>query len=374
MKDCLGGLKCGVVVISGTNGKTTTTKIVTELLESEGLKVFTNKTGSNFVRGVIAALIQSVDPASRKLDADIAVLELDEAHAIRFIEHIKPTYSLLLNVMRDQLDRFAEVDYTAKLLEQVAVATADAVVINREDSRLRTICPSARVSYYGLSDELRIDLPEDDDLIVKGRRKVMLPKADVLLERLKDSRATYSVDGKSYEITLSLSGIYNASNAAGAVALVKAILPKVRLQRLFQKLSEIESAFGRGEVFEVGGKRVELYLVKNPSAFQLAIKSFSDPRYATMIAINDAPADGRDVSWLWNVDFSSLRSVDVVSGVRADGMALRLHYDNVRVGKVTTNLEDALDELTRLERQGRIFATYTSMLKIRKILTGEKLI
>lgn len=133
--DTLAQLPHGVVVISGTNGKTTTTKMVVALLESQGLRVFTNRTGSNFVRGVAAALLGEIDVKGR-LQADIAVLELDEAHAVKFVEIVPPRYSLLLNVMRDQLDRFGEIDATARMLERVALATTDTVVANREDNRI----------------------------------------------------------------------------------------------------------------------------------------------------------------------------------------------------------------------------------------------
>jgi UDP-N-acetylmuramoylalanine-D-glutamate ligase len=109
IKRVLGTLPIGVVVISGTNGKTTTTKMVVELLESQGLKVFTNRTGSNFTRGVAAALLGEIN-IKGVLHADIAVLELDEAHAVHFVDKIPPRYSLILNVMRDQLDRFGEID------------------------------------------------------------------------------------------------------------------------------------------------------------------------------------------------------------------------------------------------------------------------
>ena len=125
----------GVVVISGTNGKTTTTKIVVELLEAAGLKVFTNRTGSNFSRGVAAALLGEVDMRGR-LDADIAVLELDEAWAVKFVQLVPPRYSLLLNVMRDQLDRFGEIDTAAGFLAKIAQATTDTVVLNRDDPRI----------------------------------------------------------------------------------------------------------------------------------------------------------------------------------------------------------------------------------------------
>ena len=133
----------GVVLVSGTNGKTTTTKIVADLLRADGYRVFTNPSGSNFARGVISAAL----PVMRRgrLGADIAVLELDEAHATHFVAQVKPRYSLLLNVLRDQLDRFGEIDQTARLLSYVAEQTTDVVVLNADDPRL---------SQLGQSDQL----------------------------------------------------------------------------------------------------------------------------------------------------------------------------------------------------------------------------
>ena len=118
----LGRLPYGVVAVSGTNGKTTTTKMIVEMLEAEGLRVFTNRTGSNFSRGVVAAAVAEGSWRGR-LDADIAVLELDEAHAMYFIDRVPPRFTLLLNVLRDQLDRFGEIDTTARLLQRIADAT-----------------------------------------------------------------------------------------------------------------------------------------------------------------------------------------------------------------------------------------------------------
>ena len=132
ISNILESLPNGVVVVSGTNGKTTTTKMVVELLESQGLKVFSNKTGSNFVRGVGAAILSEATWKGN-LNADIAVLELDEAHATHFVELVQPRYSLLLNVMRDQLDRFGEIDYTAKLLQKIGKNTTKSVVLNAND-------------------------------------------------------------------------------------------------------------------------------------------------------------------------------------------------------------------------------------------------
>ena len=112
--------------------------MVASMLSDLGLKVFTNPTGSNFVRGVVSALLTEVTLGG-KLDADIAVLELDEAYAVHFVKQVKPRYALLLNVMRDQLDRFGEIDTTAKLLSHVAAATTGTVVLNREDPRIAAL-------------------------------------------------------------------------------------------------------------------------------------------------------------------------------------------------------------------------------------------
>jgi UDP-N-acetylmuramyl tripeptide synthase len=477
--DILAQLPRGVVLITGTNGKTTTVKIVVELLESQGLRVFTNNTGSNFMRGVISSLLRRVSLAGR-LDADIAVLELDEAHAVNFVELIRPRYALLLNVMRDQLDRFGEIDYTARLLRVVARSTTGVVVINREDRRLAVIPGSeqlqAQVRWYGLAPELRQYFPEDDELygggagrdedtqgtdktvdetdkatrhkgdeVDRGTRhkgdevdRATRHKGDevdrgtrhkgdeveqdndsyalklgmhelspcpklspvgmdnpVILHSFEGSRACFEVDGIRHSTTLALKGIYNVQNAAAALALVHAVLPEASVEALVAALTQVKSAFGRGETLVVDGAPVELLLVKNPGGFRLALQSQEAnavnamsaadaardmngtndaSTYATMIAINDDYADGRDMSWLFDVDFTSLRAggVAMVAGVRAYDMALRLHYDEVPFVAVERDLSTALHALltTNPNKPKRLYCTYTAMLQLRKLLSA----
>ena len=363
----------GVVVISGTNGKTTTTKMVVALLESQGLKVFTNRTGSNFVRGVAAALLGDIDMKG-KLDADIAVLELDEAHAVKFVEIIPPRYSLLLNVMRDQLDRFGEIDATARMLQKIAEATTDTVVINREDSRVLKIADglSAEVRYFGLNDSLLSHFPSDDDLHGKTSKKSARPNADVTLKDFNDKGAAFSIAGKDFVTPLKLRGVYNIFNSAAALALTRAIAPEASINSLLGALSIVTPAFGRGEVLTVGGQPLELVLVKNPSGFRLGLQSYDPKGYATMIAINDNYADGRDMSWLWDVDFTSLEKEPVyITGIRAYDMALRMQYDDAPVEKVETELTVALRDFIALhpDTPKRIYCTYTAMLALRKGLS-----
>lgn len=378
--DTLQQLPHGIVLVSGTNGKTTTTKMVVKLLESQGLRVFTNRTGSNFVRGVAAALLSEVTPLG-KLKADIAVLELDEAHAISFVNAIPPKYSLLLNVMRDQLDRFGEIDHTASLLHKIASATTDGVVINRDDPRLGdknfATGISAAIRTYGVNDGLLKLFPSDDDLRSKeyvSDQHTSSKTDDTCLEKIEGNTATISYKNISQSVTLKLNGVYNILNAVGAVALTRQVVgDKLDETKMLEALANVTPAFGRGENLFIDGQPCQLVLVKNPGGFRLGLQSFDPKGYATMIAINDNYADGRDMSWLWDVDFDSLKKLGVteVGGIRAYDMALRLQYDDVPISHVTTDLSRSLHHFLSSAdgKPKRIYCTYTAMLAIRRELS-----
>ncbi|MEE8738594.1 MAG: MurT ligase domain-containing protein [Bifidobacterium sp.] len=430
----------GVVLVSGTNGKTTTTRMIASMLRDLGLRVFTNPTGSNFTRGVVSALSREVSLGGG-LDADIAVLELDEAYAVHFVRQVRPRYSLLLNVMRDQLDRFGEIDNTARLLSHVARSTTGTVVLNREDLRIAALADvvpdGVDVRYFGLSSGLRPLFPSDDDMHSDSPRQPGIatrpddsPAADVTLLRAGDHEAEFLIDGRAVATQVKIDGVYNLYNAAAALSVVRCVIrdvtginaarpdgcrsgmhaperqsggrkagdivadrvgkslpdqrsggepaedarrrpmmEKVDTTRVLRALSQVTAAFGRGEVISIGKSTVELILVKNPMGFRLALASFDPNGYETMVAIGDEYADGRDMSWLWDVDFTSLRSTGVamVSGIRAWDMTLRLKYDQVAVGTTDTDLEAAVREFV-LHDQGmpkRIYCTYTSMLRAR---------
>ena len=391
----LGRLPYGVVAVSGTNGKTTTTKMIVEILEAQGLRVFTNRTGSNFSRGVIAAAVQECTVAG-KLQADIAVLELDEAHAMYFIDRVRPRHTLLLNVLRDQLDRFGEIDTTAQLLRRIAEATTDGVVVNREDPLLEAI--GARIEAevagsgrpelrrFGLSPALRATFPSDSDFHGAAAHDSASADpdsdrvfADVVLAEIGDHEAVFEIDGDRHRTSLRLEGLYNTFNAAAALATVRMVLGSgagggrsADTGAILSALSEVRPAFGRGEQLQLDGHPLELVLVKNPAGFRLGLASFAPEGVDTMIAINDQYADGRDMSWLWDVDFTSLQAsgVRTVSGTRAWDMALRLEHDDVRVDRVLEDLATALRSFRSEtgERPRRIYCTYTAMLELRREL------
>ncbi|TLP79861.1 Mur ligase family protein [Nesterenkonia sphaerica] len=373
----LAQLPRGVVVISGTNGKTTTTKMVVELLRGQGLRVFTNRSGSNFTRGVVASMLGEISPMGR-LKADIAVLELDEAHAVHFVRAVNPQYSLLLNVMRDQLDRFGEIDSTAALLRTIAEHTSQGVVLNREDSRIARIADALttqEVRYFGLAPALRTHFPSDDELHgAEPAAAGALPEADVLLTGLGTQQGTFRLGDEEITTDLTVNGAYNTYNAAAALALVRLVLgDTIDQEALLDSLRRASPAFGRGESLTVGGQPLDLVLVKNPAGFRLGLSSFSAAGVATMIAINDNYADGRDMSWLWDVGFDSLAEggVAMVSGVRSYDMALRLSYDRVDIAAVEPDLGTALEAFLAAHPQKpkRIFCTYTAMLDLRQHLS-----
>jgi UDP-N-acetylmuramyl tripeptide synthase len=369
----LSHLPHGIVVVSGTNGKTTTTKMVVELLESQNLRVFTNSTGSNFKRGIISSVIEE-SSLSSKLSYDIAVLELDEAHAVHFIKDVAPNYCLLLNVMRDQLDRFGEIDTTANMLEKIASATKKHIVVNREDERIVEFIKKIDIptTYYGLSSELRKEFPTDDELYSNQKKSLSHIHAQVVLDSIKNHTAYFDIDEKIFKSELKINGLYNVFNAAGAIALVKVILgDKLDNRALFHKLSQITPAFGRGESLKIGNRNLEIILVKNPAGFRLGIKSFNNESVDIMIAINDNYADGRDMSWLWDVDFSDMKKngVLMVGGTRSYDMALRLKYDEIALKHMESNLKKSLKHFIETSSGNmRIFCTYTAMLSIREEL------
>ncbi|MCZ0858565.1 MurT ligase domain-containing protein [Actinomyces israelii] len=423
----LGQLPMGVVVVSGTNGKTTTTKMVVQLLREQGLRVLTNRSGSNFVRGVLASLLTEVDAGGR-LDHDVAVLELDEAHAVRFVRLIRPRHALLLNVMRDQLDRFGEIDYTASLLHKVALATTGSVVVNADDPRLGSEAftgdLAVRVASFGAGPALRSLFVSDDDLRTgaaqaeEARREAPQAGADraeeaeaeqtgqsgpggsttsaaapaapetstppaprVSLQSLSGQDAVVRVDGADHDIAFTIPGIHNQLNACAALAVALETLgDRADLTGLLTTLAGVQAAFGRGEVLTLDGRDVQLSLVKNPAGFRMGLLTAAEAVRAggpesVMIAINDEYADGRDMSWLWDVEFAGLRDegVAVVTGVRAWDMALRLRYDEVPIGTVEPDLTRAVALLRRaasaaddgVGRPMRIFTTYTAMLALR---------
>ena len=386
LAQALRDVRGGIVVVSGTNGKTTTTKMLVAVLRAHGRTVFTNPTGSNFTRGVISSMLGEL-PLSGRLAADMAVLELDEAHALRFAASVKPTHALLLNVARDQLDRFAEIDHTAQLLASLAEQTTTGVVLNIDDSfiaRIRDrVASGVAVTWFGVDASIADRLPELQEQDVRFEDDFTPPVAgpDDGLLKPADERTFSILFGENGSaavgpLELQQRGLAAMINATAATTAARALLgdafdPSVAAAAL----RAVTPPFGRGEVVMVDGQPLELVLVKNPAGFTVALGTYGSTPVATMVAINDNYADGRDVSWLYDVSFESLRErgVALTSGVRAYDMALRLQYDDVAVGAVEADLDRALDAFLagHPDEPKRIFCTYTAMMALRRTLAAR---
>jgi len=369
-------LEQGVVIVTGTNGKTTTTKSLVFLLEQCGLRVLTNPTGSNFTRGVYATILR-YSKITGGLDYDIAVLELDEAYSRHFAKDYPPKYVLALNVMRDQLDRYGEIDKTAEFIGETVSYATEGVVLNYDDHRIKNLASKtdSEVTYFGVSSELKSQLPSDDDLHgpTKYHKKSTHKKTknSVTLSNYKPGFIGFRVAGKLYNSHVQIAGIHNAFNLSAALATAMRVCPSMEPQFIVPALKDIPAAFGRGEIIKVRSKSVTLALVKNPSGFRQSLRSYDTSDFGSVaFVINDDFADGRDVSWLWDVDFSAIdkNNTRYASGYRANDMALRLKYDGVgaTVVKKTDELVDVI--LSDKSEQAIIFCTYTAMLSIRKRL------
>ncbi len=370
----LSTLPYGVTVVSGTNGKTTTTKMLAHVL-GRRYRVLTNPTGSNFTRGAVSAVVD-VARWNGRLDYDCAVFELDEAYAARFVADFAPHRVVVLNVLRDQMDRFGEIDHTARLLGQAVAAATGEVVLNRDDPRVAALADRARVPvrWFGVDSSLRSVFRTDDELhAVEVAAAAPSTAADVELVDYSPLRSTYRIDGSTYEIALKAEGAHNAQNAAAVIA--AALGEGLDADTIAAALADVPPAFGRGETLAIEGREVVLQLAKNPGGFRLALLSQQDAGAdVSVVAINDEYADGRDVSWLWDVDFSGLSSTRgpvMTAGTRAADMALRLRYDGVDVADMVPDVPAALRRAVGAAPAGGrvvVYTTYTAMWRLHELL------
>lgn len=376
LKKMLEQLPEGVVVITGTNGKTTTTKITTELLESQGMRVLTNKTGSNFVRGIVGTVVDKAT-WSGNLPYDIAVMEQDEAHAVHFVHQVRPRGVAILNITRDQMDRYGEIDTTAKLLQQTVSSATSWVVLNANDERVsKMITPTnTKTIWYGHNKSLQHSFLTDDEFHHgDDTTYIMAAKMDAELMAFNKESASILLVNKMHEFMYPLTGSHNAINLTASLAILSAVKPGYDIDKAASVIATLEPAFGRGEKIALqDGTKITLQLVKNPGGFTHALGMLEFSKYDVIaMAINDNYADGRDVSWLWDVDFNRLESSKasvLTGGARGYDMAVRLKYDGVPTDDVKVDLSEFVGAVNA-KASGKtaiIFCTYTAMLKIRDL-------
>ncbi len=401
----------GCVVIAGTNGKTTTARLLAGILARAGRSVVHNRAGSNLVRGVTAALADRASLAGLARD-DLAVLESDEAAFSEIVRRSRPRLIVLLDLFRDQLDRYGELDTIGRRWEDTLRELGNdvTVLVNADDPALAALSegiPARRLT-FGFAEERYVlaGLPHAADSTTCRRCGASLQYAALYLSHLGNYAcpgcgytrpaldfalhalelrgidsigATIDTPSGRLPLHVALPGVYNAYNALAAAA--AALHLGVPPQEVQEGLAASQAAFGRIERVDYRGRHLVIVLVKNPTGFNEVLRMLAAGGLAnpTLILINDLAADGRDVSWLWDVDVESLASEPAplaTGGIRGEDMAVRLKYAGVdeRRIRVLGDVPDALESFVESldpGGAGYILPTYTAMLRLRELLTAR---
>ena len=376
--------------ITGTNGKTTTSGLITHLIKADKHSVINNSMGANMLNGVVNALALGINPLKK---TDFSVIELDEANVELVYKQFDADYLLVTNLFRDQLDRYGELATTKKYIQNGINLKPDLkLVLNADDPLVASMEGNNKI-YYGVNSVTYEDglTPHESTTEeafncpcgkpLKYNKKFYAqqghyycdcgykrpePKycADVILYK---NHSVIKIDSKEYKVPLV--GLFNAYNALGAISLAL----ELGIANIEKNIENFQVAFGRSEVKYLNGKRTLIQLIKNPIGANEALKTI-DKNSSLLIAINDNYADGRDVSWLWDAEFEGVNNNNdkeiVVSGTRAYDMALRLKYAGIEEKqiKIIPDLKKAVDYIGKTaDNNITILPTYTALLKLNKI-------
>lgn len=401
-----------IIMVTGTNGKTTTTRIIGQVLKENGIDYINNKSGANLVYGVIATFIESVN-LSGKCNVSTALIEIDEAAFHSISKHIEPDFLVVTNFFRDQLDRYGELYTTLNgVLSGIQRSQKTKLILNADDSLCASLGRESgkEAIYYGLDDnayrgsEETINTDAMFCLYCKtkyeysnhvyghlggfncpncGYRK---PETQVTCTNIDELTSTYSLIRFSikgacadYSAKVNLPGLYNVYNSLAALACGSML--NLPAEKSIKALSDFECGFGRMETIKTDGKTIKVILVKNPTGFNQVLSYLltEDKNIQLAFLINDRLADGTDISWLWDVEFEKLQEMQerldniYTSGVRAEDMAVRLKYAGIYTNKIIIikNYAELIDTGLSKTLPGHSFyilPTYTSMLDVRRIL------
>lgn len=337
----LNGFAQGVFIVTGSAGKSTTTKMLVAIARAHGLTVFTNPSTANITQGFYATIIERSNLFGR-IKGDVAILEMDEGHAATLTKRLKPRFVTVLNVLEDQLDRFVDPALVREKLRETAAAATEAVVLNADDQNLLLITESisAPIHWIGIDGGLLAE--QEHGLGYAPTYLDALPRPAVGSEviGLQDRTAQVRVGAASGVVTLPNRGLHFALDAIAALDSARILLgERFDFALACQTLSDLPPVFARGEVAEVEGQKIEFILVQNPMSFQLNLDYLNTQPERIMVAIG---RDVHDPSWLWTVDLEKLSHADVVTGYNAYEMAMRMAYDEIPMGLVTEDLEEAV--------------------------------
>ena len=376
-----------VILVAGTNGKTTTAKMISSILGVE--KVITNPSGANLLNGTTSALINSMDLFGNVLKKYM-VLEVDEAILPLLLKRITPDIVICLNLFRDQLDRYGEVDMISekwntslKNLPESSIA-----LLNADDPQVAIIGTNlkAKVKYFGLEDKkLFKEMEHATDSTFCPKCGSRLIYEGVFFSHLGhwqcDNCGLKRPRPDINEFPSPLPGTYIKYDVLASALCAKILgLTESEIQ---SKLSSFQPAFGRQEDIIVNGKKVKIILSKNPTGFNQTIDTvlhMGDDKKNYVLALNDFEQDGKDISWIYDVDFEKLlphiKNL-IITGRRAEDMAVRVRYAGINEVTYMSDFKKALNEaLNKMGKNDTLYVlpTYSAMLEIRKILLGRKLL
>jgi UDP-N-acetylmuramyl tripeptide synthase len=403
----------GSVLISATNGKTTTAAMSAAILERAGISLVHNQAGANMAGGIATTLLAAARPRGA-IAGELGLFEVDELWLAQLAAQLQPRAILLGNLFRDQLDRYGELDTIAERWEQLLRTGSPTLVLNADDPLLADLGREhTGVIYFGLEDDSlalagmahaadakhcrRCGAPYTFDAIYLGhlghyhcpscgqsRPTPAVTASDVRLQGVHSATFTLNTPDGQAQVTLALPGLYNVYNALAAAALAHAL--EIPLATIVAGLAATRAAFGRAETVRVSvlgapARELQIMLVKNPAGANEVLRTLAlEPGEHDLLGVlNDQIADGRDVSWIWDADFELLAGRvrrATCSGSRAADLAARLKYAGVDPARIDVReeLADALDAAASNGADGApLFAlpTYTAMLALRELLIAR---
>jgi lipid II isoglutaminyl synthase (glutamine-hydrolysing) len=399
----------GNVVISATNGKTTTAAMVASIMERAGVPLVHNRAGANMAGGVASALVAAAR-GGEAIDGELGCFEVDEFWLDRVVPELRPRAILLANLFRDQLDRYGELETIADRWAATVsgLPAQTALVLGADDPLVADLGRDRQnVTYFGVEDPAmaiaemqhasdskhcrrcgaayryseiylghlgRYECPSCG----QARPDPTVAARNIVLEGTRRARFTLASPAGEAAVTLPLPGLYNVYNALAAAALCLAL--DVDLTTVVAGLEAVTAAFGRAERVRIGSRELQVLLIKNPAGANEILRTLAleDGPLDVLAILNDRIADGRDVSWIWDADFELLadkvRRV-TCSGTRAAELALRLKYAGVPTERITArdSLPQALEQALASAEDERLFVlpTYTALLELRHELASQ---